>query len=318
MDSALQRTWSRPSGRVPLLFLVFSLVSTLLLGATGAAGRTRTADTTGSVYTAFTNASPVQIDGYSGDEMEPDISPNGKFLLFNNLNQPPSETTLLFATANGNGSFTFEGQIRGVNDRAALTAVPSLARDGVLYFISNRSYSTTLSTVYRALFSAGSVTGVQPVPGVVAPQAGMVDFDVDVAPNDRTLYVSLGTFANGAATPSASEILIYNKAKRGSYALNAHSSEILSAVNRPGALTYAADISGHGRVLFFTQSASNSSQPSIYRATRSGPGQPFGNVQLVAAASGFVEAPSVSSNGRTLYFHKLVNGHYVICRATQS
>jgi hypothetical protein len=32
----------------------------------------------------------------------------------------------------------------------------------------------------------------------------------------------------------------------------------------------------------------------------------------VAAATGFVEAPSLSADGRILYFHKLIDGAFVI------
>jgi hypothetical protein len=48
-------------------------------------------------------------------------------------------------------TFRYRGPIDGVNT-AALEGVPSLDREGNLYFISPRNYQDTLSTVYRARF----------------------------------------------------------------------------------------------------------------------------------------------------------------------
>jgi hypothetical protein len=36
--------------------------------------------------------------------------------------------------------------------------------------------------------------------------------------------------------------------------------------------------------------------------------------ELVSGASGFVEAPSLSADGKLLYFHKMVNGTSLIYR----
>jgi hypothetical protein len=82
-------------------------------------------------------------------------------------------------------------------------------------------------------------------------------------------------------------------------------------VNDPSALTYAADISADGLVLFFTRAVWGAS-PQIYRAERSDPSQPFGNVQLVGAATGYVEAPSLSGDGRLLYYHQKTGNHFMI------
>ncbi len=92
-------------------------------------------------YTAFQRAERVTIANYSGDAMKPFLTRDGRFLLFNNLNDPRVNTS-------------------------ALEAVPSVSCSGELYFVSTRSYQETFSTIYRARFSEGVATGIQLVPGI--------------------------------------------------------------------------------------------------------------------------------------------------------
>jgi len=101
---------------------------------------------------------------------------------------------------------------------------------------------------------------------------------------------------------------------------DANSATWLAPVNNSD-LNYAPSISVDGLELFFTRaSTAASATPAIYRATRTDTNSAFAAPELVTAASGFVEAPSLSADGHLLYFHKLVNGTYVIqvvrrCRA---
>ncbi len=246
--------------------------------------------------------------------MEPYISPDGRYLLFNNSNQA-SHTVLLYATRNDDGAFTFRGQIAGVNVPTGLTAVAALAQDGELYFISTRSYSSTLSTVYAGTFTAGSVTGVHLVPGVSERTPGVVEFDVDVSADDKTLFVSVGQFGAGGTGPTSASIAMFDRAAHG-FVINPRSQSLLRFVNKPGSLTYAADISPSGLQLFFTQVTIGQGPPAIYRAQRTNLGQPFRDVKRVAVATGFVEAPSLSSDADTLYYHRKVSGVFKIFSAT--
>ena len=102
----------------------------------------------------FTNPEPVKIVGYQGHAMEPFISRDGRYLLFNNLNQPSENTDLHWAEGIAPRTFLYRGKIDGTNT-GALEGVPTMDRDGTLYFVSTRSYEKTLSTIYRAKFAAG-------------------------------------------------------------------------------------------------------------------------------------------------------------------
>jgi hypothetical protein len=56
-------------------------------------------------YGAFTDPQPVTIEGYSGDAMEPFISRDGRYLLFNTSNNAP-DTALQYATRVNDQTFT--------------------------------------------------------------------------------------------------------------------------------------------------------------------------------------------------------------------
>ena len=111
-------------------------------------------------YRAFGNPQRVTIRGYDGDAMEPFITKDGRFLLFNNRNDPRINTNLHFAARVEDLTFDYRGEIAGVNT-AALEGVPSVDRSGHLFFISTRSYKETLSTLYRGRWNDGEVSDVR-------------------------------------------------------------------------------------------------------------------------------------------------------------
>ncbi len=245
--------------------------------------------------------------------MEPFITPDGKYLLFNNSNGEP-HTTLRYATRLNDTTFSYGGEVSGANDLGALSAVPTVAADRTMYFISTRSYSQTLSTIYEAQFRDGVATGVALVAGMAAPRTGIVNFDVDVASNGGSLYVSQGTF-NGGMSPDAASIVLYTRHQAG-FIRDPSSDRVMKVVNDPSALTYAADISPDGLVLFFTRAVPGA-PPRIYRADRSEPSQPFSDVELVGSATGYVEAPSLSGDGRLLYYHRMTGSNFTVYVVTR-
>ncbi len=248
--------------------------------------------------------------------MEPFISRDGQYLLFNTTNQAPNIPALQYATRVDGQTFTYQGEIGGANQAGALSGTPTMDDDGNLYFVSTRSYAQTLSTIYTGRFEAGSVSDVALVPGVTGATGGVVDFDVEVSPDGTTLYVSVGTFDGGSA-PEKASLAVYDK-EGTSFVADPHSARLLHAVNKKKFLTYAASISANGLELFFTRAPTSGGDPAIYRATRTRTGRPFGHVQRVAAITGFAEAPSISADGSTLYYHQLVGDQFAIECVTRS
>jgi hypothetical protein len=272
-------------------------------------------------FGVFTNPEPVTIEGYSQDAMEPFISPDGNYLFFNNSNGT-RPTNLYYATAaDMTGlTFKFQGEIVGANSGGlTLTAVPSMDMNNTFYFISDRSYGLTLSTIYSGTFSAGSVSNVALVPGVSKDKPGDVNFDQCISPDGGTLYFVDGVFSGGASVPAAATIAI---AKRnGDHIVRLkNSAEIMRKINTHD-LNYAPDVSKSGLEFFFTRIPIQGSQPKpppvIYTATRSSTSKPFGVPRKIAAITGFAEAPALSPDEKSLYYHLQVNGTFVIYRLTR-
>ncbi|MHB8235399.1 MAG: hypothetical protein ACYDHT_12170, partial [Solirubrobacteraceae bacterium] len=231
----------RPHGQA----LAISIAATLfaLFGCSSVASAT---------YTGFTDPQVVAVQGYVGSAMEPFITPDGRYLLFNTSNVEPSIPSLQFATRIDDETFTYQGPLLGeaVNEPGVLSGTPSLDRNNVLYFVSPRSYAQTLSTIYTGQFSEGSVTGVHLVAGVAGETPGLVDFDAAVSPDGETLFVSVGNFSGGSG-PSSASIRMYDKVA-GGFVADPNSAWLLKNVNAVATLDYAAAVSPDGLELFFT------------------------------------------------------------------
>ncbi len=254
---------------------------------------------------------PVAILGYAADAMEPFITNDGRFLLFNNSNLSPTDTNLQFAERIDDVTFDYRGEMSGPNS-TAIDAVPSMDAAGTLYFVSTRSYATTLSTIYRGQFADGVVSAIELVGGVSPQQPGMVNFDVEISTDGATMFTVDGDFSGGSL--AAADFVI--AAREGAGFRRLPESDALLANVNTDALEYAAALSANTLELFFTRfdPAAVGTVPAIYRAVRAGLDQPFGPPQPIAAMDGFVEAPTLSSDGRSLYYHKLDAGQFVIRR----
>jgi hypothetical protein len=259
---------------------------------------------------AAADAQAVTIRGYSGDAMEPHITRDGRFLLFNNLNQPPADTNLYYAERIDDLTFQYRGEIAGVNT-TALEAVPTTDRAGNLYFTSTRSYPQTFSTIYSGKFANGRVSDVRLVPGISRGRPGMVNFDVEVSPDGGTLYFVDSQFENGR--PLWARLVIASKRPEG-FVRAPDSDHVLYRVNSEG-LEYAPCISADGLTLFFTRGhlGLRRSGASIFVAMRAALGAPFAKPQRLPIA-GFVEGPALSPDQKSLYFHRRDGSRFAIYR----
>jgi WD40-like Beta Propeller Repeat len=258
----------------------------------------------------FANPQPVTIVGYQGHAMEPFVSRDGRYLVFNNLNDPSENTDLHWAERVTATSFRYGGKIEGVNTDA-LEGVPTLDRQGTLYFVSTRSYKETLSTIYRAKFQAGRATGVELVKGLSLMKPGMVNFDVEISADGQFLYGVDGDLTGGPV-PKTADLFV---AKRVGDRFERLPNSIMANVNT-SALEYAAAISTDGLELFFTRmtGALFWRKLTIEHATRKTIDEPFGVSRTISAITGFVEAPTIDSDSKGLYYHQKVDGTHRIYR----
>jgi hypothetical protein len=302
--------------------IVLAMMLLLLCAActTHADDSAATADTPDAKHSfgVFTNPEPVTIEGYTQDAMEPFVSPDGNYLFFNNSNSA-STTNLYYATRIDDVTFQYQGEIAGANAGPnTLTAVASMDINNIFYFISNRSYAQTLSTIYSGTFSNGSLSNVALVPGVSKDKLGDVNFDQCISPDGGTLYFVDGVF-NGGSVPKAASIAIARR--NGDHFVRLKNSAKLMRKINTHDLNYAPDISKSGLEFFFTRIPIQGSQPKpppiIYTATRSSTSKPFGEPRKIVAITGFAEAPALSPDEKSLYFHLQVGGTFVIYRVTR-
>jgi hypothetical protein len=267
-----------------------------------------------STFGVFANPQPVTIQGYSQDAMEPFISPDGNYLFFNNSNSA-TQTNLYYATRIDDLTFQFQGEIVGAN-ATGLNAVPSMDVNNIFYFVSPRSYPQTFSTIYSGTFSNGSLSNVALVPGVSKDKLGDVNFDQCISPDGGTLYFVDGVF-NGGSVPQRASIAIARRVGDRFVRLK-NSGKIMQKINT-GGLNYAPDISKSGLEFFFTRIPGQPPMPPpvIYTATRARTSEPFGKPRKIEAITGFAEAPALSPDEKSLYYHLQVNGTFVIYRVTR-
>jgi Tol biopolymer transport system component len=260
----------------------------------------------------FQNPQRVTIEGYDGDAMEPFISRDGKYLFFNNLNEPSVNTNLHWAERIDDLHFKYRGELQGVNT-AALEGVPSMDRDGNFYFVSNRSYDQTASTLYRGKFTNGAIRGVELVPGVSLAKPGIVNFDAEISADGNTLYFVESQF-NFFRQPESARILIARR-HGDTFVRDPASASIMQTINTEG-LNYAPATSANECEIFFTRAGPQG--PVIYMAKRADKTQPFQKPLRLAAIAGFVEGPTLSADEQSLYYHKKENGHMVLYRVTRT
>src|SRR5262245_24490733 len=263
-------------------------------------------------YTAFGVPERITIRGYGGHAMEPFITRDGRYLFFNNSNDPSVNTNLHYAERINDLTFEYKGEVAGVNTQS-LEGVPTMDKNGAFYFVSTRSYKETLSTIYHGRFSGGAVTGVKIVEGVSKKSPGSVNFDVEVSADGQTLYFVDGVFS-GKSIPDKADLVMAVRSGEGFRRL-AESAELLKNINTE-ALEYAACISSDELELFFTRVGKNG--PVIYRSTRKTSEKPFDQPERIAAIKGFAEAPALSADGRSLYYHLKDGERFVIYRVARS
>jgi Tol biopolymer transport system component len=154
------------------------------------------------------------------------------------------------------------------------------------------------------------------VPGLSRRTPGWVNFDAEVSADGQTLYAVDSRFSS-AGTPLTADLFIACK-RDGAFERAADSGDLLRLVNT-SELEYAPAVSSDGLELFFTRvrEIRPDAEPRIWRSARRNPREPFGAPRIVSAISGFAEAPTLSPDGLSLYYHARVNGAFAIFRVTR-
>lgn len=268
-------------------------------------------------FSAFGSPERVTITGYDGDIMEPFVSRDGRYLLFNNAGGP-TDKDLFYAESVNETTFAFRGEIKGVNT-SAVDGAPTMDSTGRLYFVSTHAYNPP--TGYDTLFvgdfdvETGNVTGITPLSGLARSQPGQVNFDIEVSPDGGTLYFNDGLFSGNPFPDGANIAIAIKQGER--FERHPDSAKLLEKVNTTE-LDYAPSISADGLELFFTRLNVGNLETKTYRTTRSDISSPFETPQQVKSIEGFAEGATLSPDGKSLYFHKEEDGRFVLYRVSRS
>jgi hypothetical protein len=263
----------------------------------------------------FVDPRPVALAGYVGVAMEPALSPDGTTLFFNDSNAPGADTDLHWATRVDDLTFSYRGPITGANS-TVLDGVPSLDRDGTLYFISLRAYTATHRfTVHRARFAAGLVSGLEEVPGLESLWPNWVIFDAFISADGTQLWFAEGNYATG--TLGAASLGLAVKQPSGAF-LRADGGALFREVNLFNAAQYAPSVSSDGLELFFTRLTGTGTTTSVYRSRRASTAAPWGPASAIdALVGGVIEAATPSADGRALYYHRQGGAGFELARVTR-
>lgn len=253
--------------------------------------------------------------------MEPFIAPDGKTLYFNNSNEPGVDTNLLVASRIGPDAFRYVGEVAGANS-PVLDAVPSMDVHGRFYFTSVRQYGRDLKSIFVGQLKGGGIENAHAVEGSFTPTIpGWINMDVSVSPDGHTMYISRARFEAGVPFPRESDLMIATHTGD-AFAIDTRSQELFAKVNTPD-LEYAPAVSTDGLELYFTRASGlGGGRPEdvsvrILVARRAGTGEAFDSPRVLDPLTGYVEAPAPSIDGKELFFHKKVDGRFVIYRAVR-
>ena len=262
------------------------------------------------VDSTFHEPQPVEIRGYNGDALEPFVTRDGQWLLFNSAGLPGSDVDIHVARAIDSLNFEYVGRLTGANSYAS-DITPSVDALGTMYFVSMRGDRPGY-TVHRARFAGGTASSPGVVPGM--PQGTDVFiFDVEVSADGETLYYSNGIYRD-RSWPDEADIFVARR-RGDAFVRDPDGPRIFAAINTDDALEYGAAVSRDELELFFTRQRGK--ETTIYHATRGSRSAPFGPPRRIGAITGFVEAPTLSPDDRAIYYHELEGRRYGLYRTVR-
>ncbi|MDZ4716171.1 MAG: hypothetical protein SH819_11955 [Cytophagales bacterium] len=270
------------------------------------------------VFSDFKNPTSISILGYTGGAMEPFVSNDGQYLIFNNPTEGAADANIHYATFVDANTFEYKGLVQGVNT-SAFEGAPSMDASGNLYYTSLTSYPSNLLSIYRGVFSQGVVSGASAVDqNLTKNQVGMIDMDAVISEDGAMMVLAIAKFS-GKTYPDESNFIIANKIN-GQFVKDPNSNALLVNINT-NLLEYAATLSHDGLELFFNRT-DLSGTPFVFHimvATRKTKAEPFGAPKKVDAIAGeIIEGPTLSANRKDLFYHQKINGVFKIFKVSRT
>lgn len=283
----------------------------------------------------FSNPQPVSIanlpKGYGGTPIsteEPFISRDGKFLFFNSGDQE-NHKDLHFAEWKG-GHWQYRGEVGDkVNTAKEVEGNPTMdAAYNFFYIDSSTQTMVRKSRFYPIIGKLGALRDEKGVPErIVKPfKRFQGNMGVEVSADGEYLYFSRATWEMRGFKlgPFEDSDILFSKRQDGNYVYDeSEAKRVMQYINTPD-MEYAASISADGQELFFTRLPladlkKGKLHSQIMRATRGNLLEAFGMPQVITAigSNDFVEGPSISPDGRELYYHKREGEKFRLYKVTR-
>lgn len=276
-----------------------------------------------SSYPTFGNEINVTINGLTLDAMEPFISSNGNYLFFNNINDGIN-TKLYYATRVNDSTFNFVGELSGANQTISphLDAVADMDMNGNFYWTSTRNYPTELNNLFHGTFNAGTITNIERVQGDFNMNTpGWLVMDHGISLDGQFLYFNNARFDDSSCLgPCETTLGIAEKINSNTFNITSNSSAILQNINDPNYIYYAPCISSDNLELYYTRYLKNVTASTVFDvcvAVRKNDTSIFSEPKVLFSKniSSLVEAPTLTTNKKIMYYHeKTPSTHKIMMR----
>ena len=303
-----------------LIFLFLGIIGIVIFSATGV--RTIGDSREEPSVDLFKQVEPLVVEGYSENAMEPCLSADGKYLLFNDSNAPESISKIHVSRRVMDSKFKYLGKLSGVASNAKDLA-PSMDDFGNIYFTSLREYPKTLKSLFCGKFENEKVLDVRAIEGDISSRIpGWLNMDCEVSRDGKLLCFSRARFEPGGHVPVESDLLLAQVID-GKVIKIADSDLIMKNINTE-ALEYAPAFARNGLEIYFNRSnilmAGNTvkgAEMRIMLSKRESLEKPFGPPAKLKNIDGLVEGATLSGDGSELIFHKKVGKSFRLFRACE-
>lgn len=279
-------------------------------------------------YPSFGPEVEVTINGLSFDAMEPFISPDGNYLLFNNLNDGIN-TKIYYATRVNDSVFNYTGELLGVNQAIPphLDAVPDLDAEGNFYWTSTRNYPAELNNLFYGTFTDGVVEDIGRVQGNFYKNIPRwIVMDHGISWDGQFLYFNNARFdENSCQGPCETELGIAKKDNDSTFTTLPNSALILQNVTDADYIYYAPYISSDDLELYFTRYSKGQLTPAttfeICVAVREVPTAEFSTPTVLFSdeVANLIEAATLTVDKSIIYYHrKTGDTHRIVMRYRDS
>src|SRR3989344_2004957 len=284
----LSRTQSRGFISLGLILLLV-----IILAAFGGAGWYATRHTS-TTYGDFGAPELVTIEGYTGTVQDPWIMSDDQYIIWESRTDVPGAVSdVYYAKKIDYKTFSLVGKVQGLPSSGVAAAKTDTA--GNIYFLSSL-YSAQGITIGHGTFADGAVTNMAPTIGI----SKSWNSNMSAAPSRDGKYLVFEDISNVAT------LAIAKKNADGTFTRLANSADIMKNITDQFSVAYAPSLSNDNLELFFTAPPSTNKHSMIYVARRTSITEPFGVAEAINTfEDGLSEAPSLSLDGKHLYFHKV-------------